>query len=149
MPTKSAFYDNDFFAWSREQADLLRSGKPSEADIEHIAEEIESMGRAEKRELVSRLAVLLTHLLKWRFQPEKRSASREASIRVQRNRLIDHLEDNPSLKPLLPQALASAYRDARLEAAAETGLALATFAVDCPWLLEQALDGEVVPLGVV
>ena len=121
MPTNSAFYDTDFFAWSREQADLLRSGKLSNADIEHIAEEIESMGRTEKRELVSRLAVLLTHLLKWRFQPERRGASREASIRVQRNRLSDHLDDNPSLRPLLPQALANAYRDARLEAAAKPG----------------------------
>ena len=145
MSTKSAFYDYDFFAWSREQADLLRSGRLSEADIEHIAEEIESMGRTEKRELVSRLAVLLTHLLKWRYQPEKRSASWEASVRVQRNRLIDHLDDNPSLKPRLPQVLTSAYRDARLEAAAETGLPLATFAVDCPWPFEQALDAEFWP----
>ena len=141
MPTKSAFYDSDFFAWSREQADLLRSGKLSEADIEHIAEEIESMGRTEKRELVSRLAVLLTHLLKWRFQPEKRSASWEASIRVQRNRLADHLDDNPSLKPLLPQALTAAYRDASLEAVVETGLPGATFPAACPWTVAQVLDG--------
>ena len=147
MPTKSAFYDTDFFAWSREQADLLRSGKLSNADIEHIAEEIESMGRTEKRELVSRLSVLLTHLLKWNFQPEKRGAGWEASVRVQRNRLFDHLDDNPSLRPLLPQALANAYRDARLEAAAETGLAIATFPVDCPWSVEQALNGEFWPGG--
>ena len=145
MPTKSALYDTDFFAWSREQADLLRSGKLSNADIDHIAEEIESMGRTEKRELISRLAVLLTHLLKWRFQPETRGASWEASIRVQRNRLIDHLEDNPSLRPLLPRALANAYRDARLEATAETGLALATFPADCPWSVGEALDGEFWP----
>ncbi len=145
MPAKSALYETDFFAWSLEQADLLRSGKLSDADIENIAEEIASMGRTEKRELVSRLAVLLTHLLKWRFQPEKRGASWEASIRVQRNRLIDHLDDNPSLKPLLPQALANAYRDARLEAAAETGLAIVTFPGDCPWSGEQALNGEFWP----
>ena len=113
MPVKSPLYDCDFFAWSLEQAELLRAGKLAEADIEHIAEEIESMGRAEKRELISRLSVLLLHLLKWRYQPEKRGPSWEASIRVQRNRLADHLDDNPSLKPLLPQALASAYRDAR------------------------------------
>lgn len=103
------------------------------------------MGRTEKRELVSRFAVLLMHLLKWRFQPEKRGASWEATIQVHRNRLIDHLDDNPSLRPLPPQALASAYRDARLEAAAETGLALATFPVDCPWPVEQALDGAFWP----
>jgi hypothetical protein len=69
---KSPLYDRDFFAWSRQQANLLRAGKLAEADIEHIAEEIDSMGRAEKRELVSRLSVLLHHPLKWRYQPEKR-----------------------------------------------------------------------------
>ena len=102
MPVKSPLYDRDFFAWSREQADLLRAGKLAEADIEHIAEEIDSMGRTEKRELISRLSVLLLHLLKWRYQPEKRGPSWEASIRVQRNRIADHLDDNPSLKPLAP-----------------------------------------------
>ncbi len=139
MPVKSPLYDRDFFAWSREQADLLHAGKLAEADIEHIAEEIDSMGRAEKRELVSRLSVLLLHLLKWRYQPEKQSPSWEASIKVQRNRIADHLDDNPSLKPLLPQALASAYRDAALEAVAETGLAESTFPQACPWTAEQAL----------
>jgi Domain of unknown function DUF29 len=140
MPVKSPLYDRDFFAWSREQAELLRAGKLAVADVEHIAEEIDSMGRAEKRELISRLSVLLLHLLKWRYQPDKRSPSWEASIRVQRNRLADHLDDNPSLKPLLPQALASAYRDAALEAVAETGLAEATFPVACPWTAEQVLE---------
>ena len=147
MPRRSALYESDFFAWSREQADLLRAGKLAQADIDHIAEEIESMGRTEKRELVSRLTVLLMHLLKWRFQPEKRSASWEATVQVQRNRLADHLDDNPSLKPLLPQALASAYRDARLEAAAETGLAVAVFPEACPWTLAQSLDAEFWPEG--
>ena len=138
MPVKSPLYERDFFAWSREQADLLRAGKLAHADIEHIAEEIESMGRAEKRELISRLSVLLLHLLKWRYQTDKRGPSWEASIRVQRNRLADHLNDNPSLKPLLPQALASAYRDAALEAVAETGLAGSTFPGTCPWTVEQS-----------
>lgn len=145
MSVKSALYDHDFFAWSGEQANLLRSGKLSDADIDHIAEEIESMGRTEKRELVSRLSLLLMHLLKWAFQPEKRGASWEATIRVQRNRLIDHLDDNPSLRPLLPATLANAYRDARLEAAAETGLAIATFPDNCPWSVEKTLDAEFWP----
>jgi len=139
MPVKSPLYDRDFFAWSRQQAELLRAGKLAEADIEHIAEEIDSMGRTEKREL-GRLSVLLLHLLKWRYQPDKRGPSWEASIRVQRNRLADHLNDNPSLRPLLPQALTSAYRDAVLEAVAETGLAAATFPAACPWTVEQVLD---------
>lgn len=140
MPVKSQLYDEDFYAWSRQQAEFLRAGKLAQADIEHIAEEIESMGRTEKRELVSRLTVLLLHLLKWAYQPEKRGPSWEASIRVQRNRLIDHLDDNPSLKPLLPQAMAAAYRDARLEAVAETGLTAATFPEGSPWSAGEALD---------
>jgi hypothetical protein len=92
-------------------------------------------------ELISRLRSLLLHLLKWLCPSEKRSPSWEASIRVQRNRLADHLDDNPSLKPLLPQALVSAYRDAALEATAETGLAGATFPEVCPWTVERVLDG--------
>jgi uncharacterized Zn finger protein len=140
MPAKATLYDRDFFAWSLEQAKLLRAGKLAEADIDHIAEEIETMGRTEKRELISRLSVLLLHLLKWRYQPEKRSPSWEASIRVQRNRLADHLDDNPSLKPLLPQAVASAYRDAALEAVAETELAGSIFPDACPWTVEQVMD---------
>ncbi len=99
MAKKDDLYADDFFAWSREQAALLREGRLGEADIKDIAEEIDSMGRTEKRELVSRLTVLLLHLLKWRYQPEKRSASWEASIRAQRNRIEDHLDDNPSLRP--------------------------------------------------
>jgi len=146
MPVKSPLYDRDFYAWSREQAELLRKGKLAEADIEHIAEEIDSMGRTEKRELISRLDVLLLHLLKWRYQPGKRGPSWEASIWVQRNSISDHLDDNPSLKPLLPQALASAYRNAWREAVAETGLAASTFPETCPWTVEQVLDSGFWPV---
>ncbi len=140
MTRKSPLYDEDFYAWSNEQAALLRAGRLAQADIAHIAEEIESMGRTEKRELVSRLTVLLLHLLKWRFQPRRRTAGWEASVRVQRNRLADHLDDNPSLRPLLPAALGAAYRDAALEAVAETGLPAATFPTSCPWRVEEAMD---------
>ena len=141
MSAKNLLYERDFYAWSRQQAELLRAGKLADADIDHIAEEIDSMGRTEKRELVSSLSVLLLHLLKWRFQPEKRGPSWEASIRVQRNRLADHLDDNPSLKPILPKALASAYRDASLEVVAETGLQGSTFPEACPWTVDEVLDG--------
>ncbi|MDJ0447925.1 DUF29 domain-containing protein [Methylocystis sp. JR02] len=81
--SNAQLHDDDFYAWTHEQAELLRAGKFADADIEHIAQEIESMGKTEKRELVSRLRVLMLHLLKWRFQPMKRTASWEASIRVQ------------------------------------------------------------------
>ena len=141
MPAKSPLYDRDFYAWSREQAELLRAGKLAEADIEHIAEEIDSMGRTEKRDLINRLTVLLLHLLKWRHQPGKRGPSWEASIANQRDDIADHLDDTPSLKPLLSQALASAYRKASREAVAETGLPGATFPELCPWTAEQVLDG--------
>ncbi len=138
MPNTS--YDRDFYAWANEQAALLREGKLNEADIEHIAEEIESMGKTEKRELVSRLTVLLLHLLKWRFQPGKRCSSWETSITVQRNRLSRHMADNPSLKAKLPEAIADAYQDAALEAADETGLPKPNFPAVCPWTFEQMMD---------
>jgi hypothetical protein len=136
----SETYERDFYAWANEQAALLRAGRLSEADIAHIAEEIESMGKTEKRELVSRLAVLLLHLLKWQFQPGFRGASWEASIKVQRNALEDHLGDNPSLKALLPQAIERAYGNAVIEAKAETGLPGKTFPVVCPWTIAQIMD---------
>jgi hypothetical protein len=84
MSVKSAFYDQDFYAWSLEQAALLRAGRADQADLEHIAEEIESMGRTEKRELVARLTILLLHLIKWQFQPAMRTRGWRLSIEGQR-----------------------------------------------------------------
>lgn len=133
-------YETDFYAWANEQAALLRAGKLSAADIEHIAEEIESMGKTEKRELLSRLTVLLLHLLKWRYQPARRGVSWEASIRNQRLDITDHLADNPSLKSRLHETLASAYVRARNSAAAETGLSETTFPAECPWSFDQIMD---------
>ncbi len=138
-------YDTDFYAWANEQAVLLRSGKLREADIEHIAEEIESMGRTEKRELVSRLTVLLLHLLKWKFQPGQRGASWQVTIRNQRRALMRHLSDNPSLTPQLPEAVEDAYFAARGDAYAETGLSEETFPDVCPWQFEQLMDAEFWP----
>ncbi len=140
MP-QSPLYDCDFFAWANEQAALLREGKLAQADIEHIAEEIESMGRTEKRELVSRLTVLMLHLLKWRFQPRNRSSSWETSITVQRNRLSRHMTDNPSLKAKLHEAITDAYQ----EAADETGLPKPTFPAVCPYSFDQMMDAEFWP----
>lgn len=139
MP-KSGLYEQDFYAWANEQAALLRSGRLSAADIEHIAEEIESMGKAEKRELANRLLVLLLHLLKWQFQPVRRGSSWEATIRVQRRDLAVHLHDNPSLKAKLPEAMQQAYGNALIMAADETGLPEATFPAECPWSFEQIMD---------
>src|ERR1700679_4004614 len=101
----TSLYETDFFAWANEQASLLRAGNLSSADIEHIAEEIESMGKSEKRELVSRLTVLLLHLLKWQFRPGLRGNSYRYTIKVQRRDLARHLADNPSLSAQLPALL--------------------------------------------
>ncbi len=92
----SQLYEHDFYAWANEQASLLRAGRLSEADIEHIAEEIDSMGRSEKRELVSRLKVLLAHLLKWQHQPGNRGNSWRLTIEEQWREVVDHLADNPA-----------------------------------------------------
>jgi hypothetical protein len=136
----NTLYDQDFFAWANEQAALLRAGRLAEADIDHIAEEIESMGKTEKRELVSRLTALLLHLLKWQFQPDRRGANWEATIAVQRDDLADHLIDNPSLQAKLPEAVASAFSKAVIMTYGETGLRAQTLPTICPWPCEQIMD---------
>ena len=138
-------YDADFYGWANEQAALLREGRLAEADIANIAEEIESMGRSEKRELTSRLAVLLTQLMKWRHQPERRSGSWSASIKVQRRGLMRHLADNPSLKLRLPVSLADAYQDAVLIAADETKLGASVFPPVCPWSFDEIMNPDFWP----
>lgn len=142
---RSNLYERDFYAWAKEQAALLRSGELARADIEHIAEEIESMGRTEKRELVSRLTVLLLHLLKWRFQPVGRGNSWRLSTANSRDEIVDHLDDNPSLKALLDGAQASAYRYARRKASVETNLSEETFPIECPWSFGEIMDMEFWP----
>ena len=145
MHDTSYLYERDFYAWAMEQAALLRAGNVSAADIQHIAEEIESMGRTEKRELVSRLSVLLLHLLKWQFQPARQGNSWKHSIANSRDQLADHLADNPSLKPRLGEAMATAYRYTRRDAATETGLEIGAFPPDCPWTFDQVLAEEFWP----
>ena len=136
----TSLYDQDFYAWTSQQAALLRSGSLSLADIEHIAEEIESMGRSERRELVSRLRVLLHHLLKWQYQPSRRGQSWRLSVLNARDELESLLRDNPSLKAILPAGIVDAYRLARRDAALETELPENTFPVDCPWPYDRAVD---------
>lgn len=144
MPQRS-LYERDFYAWANQQAALLRKGALESADIAHIAEEIESMGRTEKRELISRLSVLLMHLLKWQYQPELRGRSWRATISVQRRALARHLADNPSLKSKLTEAVADAYGDAILTAASETGLEQSTFPAQCPWPFAQIAAEDFLP----
>lgn len=141
----TSLYDSDFYAWANEQAALLRAGKLNAADVEHIAEEIESMGRSEKRELISRLTVLLMDLLKWRYQPAGRCTSWRLTIEVQRQDVADHLEDNPSLKAKLSETMTSAYSRARLNAAKETNLSTSVFPVPCQFSFDDAMDADFWP----
>ncbi len=136
-------YDIDYYKWANDQAKLLRSGNLQDADIDHIAEEIESMGKSEKRELISRLKILLIHLLKWDYQPARQSKSWKNTIKVQRMEIIDHLEDNPSLRHKLDEILVKAYNRSRIEAATETGLDETTFPVTCPYSFEKVMKREV------
>ncbi|MHB1954745.1 MAG: DUF29 domain-containing protein [Sulfobacillus sp.] len=143
--SNSTLYEQDFYAWANEQAGLLRTGKLSEADVEHIAEEIESMGKSEKRELVSRLTVLLLHLLKWQFQPARRGSSWETSIANTRDDIADHLADNPSLRAQLDATITAAYRRAYRDAASETGLGKSAFPPACPWSFEKMIAEDFWP----
>ena len=145
MVSNQSLYDRDFYAWATEQASLLRAGRLAEADIPNIAEEIESMGRGEKRELVSRLTVLLVHLLKWGFQQEFRSRSWQSTIKEQRRKVIRHLGENPSLKPQMMECIADAFESALVEIGVQTGIGEKFLPKSCPWTSEQLLDGEWFP----
>lgn len=145
MTATPTLYDQDFYAWANQQAALLRAGRLGEADLDQIAEEIESMGRSEKRELVNRLVVLMLHLLKWHFQPGLRGTSWRLSIEEQRYRLVGHLKDNPSLKAGTGDAIADAFRLALIAAERETGLPRSTFPADCPWSLSEMLNTAFLP----
>jgi predicted DNA-binding ribbon-helix-helix protein len=137
-------YEQDFYSWALRQAALLRAGRFAELDIANIAEELDTLGRAEFNSLVSALRVLMLHLLKWDQQPEKRSRSWVVSIVVQRGELAEVLTDNPGLKPRLGEALERAYGRARREAAAETGLDIKTFPQTCPYDLAAITAREIV-----
>src|SRR6201987_1073526 len=106
MPRNGVDYEEDFYAWTAEQARLLRSGKLTSIDVANIAEEIESLGRSDKRAIESRLTVLLTHLLKWQLQPAMRSSSWTGAIREQRRQIEKLLKESPSLRPFIGEVLA-------------------------------------------
>ncbi len=140
MSTRRSLHDSDFYAWSPEQAALLRAGRVGEADLAAIAEEIESLGKTEKRGLVSRLTVLLLQLLKWERQPAGRGNSWRLSIADARYEIADLLDDNPSLKTVIDEVTASAYRYARRKAAIETDMGEEAFPATSPWSFAQATD---------
>ena len=140
MAGSAVSYEGDFYAWANGQAVLLRAGRLSEIDAQNIAEELETLGRSEKRELVNRLAVLLLHLLKWQFQPALQGNSWRLTIEIQRRDLDRHLNENPSLQSHRDQAMLDAYGDALIQAERETGYPRGYFPRACPYQFEQIMD---------
>jgi hypothetical protein len=138
-------YDSDFYGWTQEQADLLRSGRISELDTQNLLEEIESMGRSERRELESRLEVLLAHLLKWKYQEGRRSRSWTLTIIGQRQKVSRCLKASPSLKHKLSESLEDAYSYAIIAAERETQISRNVFPDTCPWTFEQIMDTDFYP----
>lgn len=136
----TALYEHDFHAWTQAQAALLKAGRLNEIDLDNLIEEIESMGASQRRELYSRLRVLVLHLLKWKYQPQARSSGWRGTIRTQRYEISLLLEQSPSLKNLVLDALTRAYPNARVVAADESGLPLSVFPETCPFTPEQISD---------
>lgn len=140
-----SLYETDFYAWTQEQANLLRHHHWSQLDVPNLIEEIESLGRKERQELRNRLSVLIGHLLKWEYQPEQRSRSWLATIRVQRRETLKLLSENPSLKLYLEESFQEAYENGRDLASGETNLPLSTFPKQCSYLLEEILNERFYP----
>jgi hypothetical protein len=144
MPAPN-LYETDFYAWTQEQASLLRKHQWSRLDLLNLIEEIDSLGKQQRQELRNRLSVLIGHLLKWEYQGQCRSRSWLATIRVQRRDTLRLLKDNPSLKPYLEDALPEAYENGRDLAMGETNLAEQTFPQQCPYSLTEILDNSFYP----
>ena len=142
---KPISYQQDFYAWTQQNAQWLRQGKLTEIDVINIAEELESMGKSQHHALINRLADLLMHLLQWQFQSAKRSRSWELTIIEQRQEIVDLLEDSPSLKHSMEAKLAKAYNQATIKAERETGIRYTDFPSNCPYTLEQVLDDNFYP----
>jgi len=136
-------YERDFFAWTQDQADALRRRSVNELDWDNLLEEVESMGKQARSELRSHLIVLLTHLLKWRVQPERRSRSWTLTILEQRREAERMVRESPSLKPELADILADAYKTSRLRAARQTRLASKRFPKENPFTWDQAMTEPV------
>ena len=136
-------YALDFFAWTQDQADALRRRSVNEIDWENLLEEVESLGRQERSELRSHLVILLTHLLKWRYQPERRSRSWALTVAEQRIEAQRVLRDNPSLNPQIADLLTDAYETARLRAARETRRPKAAFPPESPFDWDTAMTESV------
>lgn len=138
-------YEYDFYAWTQKQAALLKSGQWDQLDIANLVEEIEALGRQERRELLHRLGILVGHLLKWQLQPHLRGKSWQATITEQRRQIQRLLRDSPSLKPDLSAALQEAHQDGILLVVRETPLSEADLPAQCPYTFEQVMDPDFYP----
>ncbi len=138
-------YKKDFYSWLIKNARLLREQKFTKIDAEHIAEELEAMGRSEKRELINRLSVLIAHLLKWKYQAVRRSRSWKNTILTQRIDINDLLEDSPSLRYDIENRIKKAYKKAKLKAEDETGINKKQFPEICPFLTEEIVSEDFFP----
>jgi hypothetical protein len=138
-------YDADFYAWAQQQAAALRAKDWAALDLEHLAEEVDDLRKTERRAVRSQLRLILSHLLKWVYQPARRSESWRSTIANGRVLVQEDLEDLPSLAPELSELVTWAYPRARRDAAQETGLPLATFPEACPWTVTQVLDEDFWP----
>lgn len=135
-------HDRDFYTWCRQQAALVRARRLGSIDWDNIAEELDSLGSELEHALESSYALLLMHLLEWRYQPQRRSRSWRSTIVRERNNVRRRLKRDPGLKGKMQELFSDAYDDARKQAAAETGLPLATFPVDCPFTMEEVMDED-------
>ena len=147
MSTNAELYDQDFYAWTQEQAALLEARQFDALDMAHLVEEITSLGISQKHALGSHLKNLVMHLLKWHYQASGRQTghSWRSSIYNARDDIAVLLEDSPSLRREVPGLLARRYPAARMLAHDETGLPLTTFPPACPWTPEQVLADDFWP----
>lgn len=145
--TDANLYETDFYAWTLEQSKLLKEGDFQHLDLVNLVEEVESLGKQQRQELENRLAVLLGHLLKWEFQPDRRSKSWRATVREQRRTIQRLLAQNPSLKPYLGEAIAVAYESGLDLVVRETPLDYPDLPTDCPYTSQQIFDPDF-PAGI-
>lgn len=139
-------YDADYYQWTQDTARRLRSGEFNKIELAALIDEVEDLGKRERAALENRLIVLICHLLEWDYQPQKRTRSWQATIKLQRIRLERLLRQSPSLRPVVAETLAGAYSEAVLLAVRETGMEEAAFPRACPYTVAEILCDKDVSL---